>query len=150
MEEQYAIMSKKVAFVCGLVCFFVFLAMIYPVFYVPKEPERVFFCGITPEMGNKQLMLGKMLFMNNCASCHNKNMKSALTGPLLRDMRKFIQDEKQFLVYLNDKDKYFNIYKNMSYKKSRKKDVEPCYDFPALNQDDVNNLIVYIQGHAGY
>jgi hypothetical protein len=30
MEEQYAIMSKKVALVCGLVCFLVFIAIIYP------------------------------------------------------------------------------------------------------------------------
>ena len=27
--------------------------------------------------------LGKVLFKNNCASCHNKNMKDDLTGPAL-------------------------------------------------------------------
>ena len=26
---------------------------------------------------------GKTLFKNNCASCHNKNMKDKLTGPAL-------------------------------------------------------------------
>ncbi|MBI5914780.1 MAG: cytochrome c, partial [Bacteroidetes bacterium] len=26
---------------------------------------------------------GKVLFKNNCASCHNKNMKDKLTGPAL-------------------------------------------------------------------
>ena len=29
---------------------------------------------------------GKTLFQNNCASCHNKNMKSDLTGPALGDV----------------------------------------------------------------
>jgi Cytochrome c len=150
MEEQYAIISKKVALVCGLVCFLVFGAMIYPVFEVLKIPERPFFCGVTPGMGNTQFYEGKMLFLNNCASCHNKNMRDTLTGPPLRGMHNYFQDEKQFLVYLNDKNKYFKIYKNLSYKKSRKKDIEQCYDFPSLNQDDVNNLMIYIQGQVGY
>jgi cytochrome c2 len=150
MEEQYAIVSKKVALVCGLVCFLVFMAMIYPVFENQKEPEQVFFCGVKSSPNKKEFMEGKMLYINNCASCHNKNMKDSLTGPPLRGMHNYMKDEKQLLVYLNEKEKYFKIYKNLSYKKSRKKDVAQCTDFPNLKQDDVNNLMIYIQGQGGY
>ena len=32
---------------------------------------------------NPKVLLGKKLFRNNCASCHNKNMKDKMTGPAL-------------------------------------------------------------------
>jgi len=49
------------------------------------EAESVEFCGVTSSAPlTPELSLGKALFKNNCASCHNKNMKDDLTGPALK------------------------------------------------------------------
>ena len=37
----------------------------------------------TSSFAQDDLSAGKSLFKNNCASCHNKNMKDNLTGPAL-------------------------------------------------------------------
>ena len=38
----------------------------------------------TPSFDEELYKKGKKLFRNNCASCHNRNMKSRLTGPALK------------------------------------------------------------------
>lgn len=40
------------------------------------------FCGVIsiPSEITKQAQQGKSLFKNNCAQCHNKNMRDYLTG----------------------------------------------------------------------
>jgi mono/diheme cytochrome c family protein len=41
------------------------------------------FCGTMPASSSPEFQRGKELFVANCASCHNKNMKDNLTGPAL-------------------------------------------------------------------
>lgn len=146
MEEQYAIVSKKVALVCGLVCFLVFMAMIYPVFNIPKEPERAFFCGVTSHSENKKFMDGKMLFINNCAQCHNKNMKDKLTGPALQNRRAYWVDENELFLFLTQKKtsknrKYTTAYKLL------KKEYSPatCILFPAFTKEEVSQIAIYLE-----
>lgn len=55
---------------------------------VQKElaSKNVFWCGTEPmstSTNSLQHSIGKELFIANCASCHAKNMKTALTGPAL-------------------------------------------------------------------
>lgn len=40
-------------------------------------------CGTSPATSSPEFQRGKELFVANCASCHNKNMKDNLTGPAL-------------------------------------------------------------------
>ncbi len=46
---------------------------------IPKKSIR------TSEV-NPNVAIGKKLFKNNCASCHNKNMRDDLTGPALANV----------------------------------------------------------------
>ena len=45
----------------------------------------IFFVGIST--AEPTVEAGKTIFMNQCASCHNKNMKDDLTGPALAGLQ---------------------------------------------------------------
>ncbi|MEZ4935521.1 MAG: cytochrome c [Saprospiraceae bacterium] len=45
--------------------------------------ETIGWCGVSEPAASSMQGLGKTLFKNNCASCHNKDMKSKMTGPSL-------------------------------------------------------------------
>ena len=60
------------------------------------EPSTIAFCG-TSSIGDavspsdssySNYIEGKDLFRANCATCHNKNMVSDMTGPALKGVRK--------------------------------------------------------------
>jgi mono/diheme cytochrome c family protein len=57
---------------------------------VPPAPKEMAYCGVVSPVAQlvdegqrEQYETGKILFRNNCAACHNKNMKEDLTGPAL-------------------------------------------------------------------
>lgn len=107
-------------------------------------------CG-TIEFSNKidsgDESKGKAIFINNCASCHAKNMKTALTGPALGGaFMRFNGDTAAFTSYLHDQEKYIKrkndkrikkLHKDYSYIKKPK--------FTALNQHDIKNLLLYLE-----
>lgn len=49
----------------------------------PSTPKEQLFCAVvdSPSSLSEDAQKGKKLFRNNCASCHNKNMKDEMTGP---------------------------------------------------------------------
>ena len=54
------------------------------------KTENVGFCGtesIFDHERSEETEEGKTLFRNNCASCHNKNMRDDMTGPALGGVR---------------------------------------------------------------
>ncbi|WP_425422240.1 c-type cytochrome [Phaeodactylibacter xiamenensis] len=87
---------------------------------VEERTERVAFCGVgslrkvrsihdTIKVEYANIDLGKTLFRNYCATCHNKNMKDDLTGPALggvterwkdypnEDLFKFIRNSQEMI-----------------------------------------------------
>jgi hypothetical protein len=143
MEEQYAIVSKKIALVCGFVCFFVFIAMIYPVFENKPEQSKEFRCGTISPKGR---MEGKMLFLNNCAQFHNKNMKDKLTGPALQNWRTYWADENELFLFLSQKKISKNRKSAIGYE-LLKKEYSPaiCSLFPAFTKEEVSQIAIYLE-----
>lgn len=90
---------------------------------------------------------GKDLFKANCAACHNKNMKDDLTGPALGGVQerwagreKLLHDwirNSQAVIGSGDK------YANDLYVKWNKSQMSA---FPNLTDDDINSLLLYIDG----
>ena len=114
-----------------------------------KPKDQPFACGTwSPSYPlNEKQTKGKDLFIANCASCHNKNMKDALTGPPLgegvkawekyprKDLYRFIRNSQGMI-----KEKHpraLEIWKQY----------KPTYmnSFPALTDEDMEALIAYIQ-----
>ncbi|MBK8955520.1 MAG: c-type cytochrome [Saprospiraceae bacterium] len=92
--------------------------------------------------------VGKDLFKNNCAACHNKNMKDALTGPPLggsaekwatypkEDLYKWIRNSQAMIKAGHPKaTELWNQYKPTV-----------MTAFPNLTDDDIESLLLYIDG----
>ena len=43
----------------------------------------ILFAFLSVQLSAADAAVGKTIFINNCATCHNKNMKDKLTGPAL-------------------------------------------------------------------
>ncbi len=103
------------------------------------------------ETDSVNMTIGKTLFLNLCASCHNKDMKSDLTGPALGGaIERWKNDTTQILKYLNDPEVYIDTTKNQQLLKVDKKfgkSVQP--KFPDLTLNEVKSLIFYIE-YSGF
>ena len=147
MEKSYAFATKQVAFWARFLCFIIFLVMIYPILQPPQIDEPQFFCGnVGKEMSlSSDAKYGKTLFIANCAQCHAKNMKDALTGPPLSEWRRYFSDEKEFYLYVHNPKNYRKVTKNKHLKALIKK-YEPvrCIAYPTLTQEEVTEIISYI------
>ena len=64
-------------------------------------------CGTKSDISTTSLRVGKTLFWQNCAMCHNKNMKDDLTGPALGGViNRWNNDTTSIRSYLNDSEYY--------------------------------------------
>lgn len=88
---------------------------------------------------------GKSLFKNNCASCHNKNMKDDMTAPALAGVRARWEGREEALYrwirnsvsLIKEKDPYaWALY--------IKWDKTVMTSFPNLTDEDIEALLVYI------
>jgi cytochrome c2 len=94
--------------------------------------------------------LGKTSFKNNCGSCHNKNMKDNLTGPALAgvserwaaypktDLYKWIRNSQGMIASGHPKAvELWSKYKPVI-----------MTSFPNLSDDEIESLLLYIDGVA--
>lgn len=93
------------------------------------------------------LRLGKKIFKENCATCHNKNMRSNSTGPALRgveqrwgeyptsDLFKWIRNST--LMIEENHPKALSIWKEWKKK--------PMNSFPNLTDEEIEAILVYIK-----
>ena len=146
MEKSYAMATKLIALWIGLVVFVVFLMMIYPILKNPQT-DVTFACGnqFKPTFLGEKGHQGKILFITNCAQCHAKNMKDALTGPPLSGWQAYFSSEKEFYLFMQNPKIYGQKTKNKRLKQLIKA-YEPsrCRAFPTLTEDDVSSIIHYI------
>jgi len=151
---------KDILNITYLLVLIVITALIYFVINVSKSNielrmengtnEIVGWCGTTsPYDNNSSAQNGKKLFKNNCATCHNKNMKSDATGPALGDT--FMAWERDTLSYTS--------YLNYSYDGIEKRhlkrivDLKKSFGYPStfsshdfkLSLEEVKDIISYIE-----
>lgn len=94
--------------------------------------------------------LGKTSFKNNCASCHNKNMKDAMTGPALAgtqerwasypkaDLYKWIRNSQAMIAEGHPRaTELWNQFKPTV-----------MTAFPNLSDDEIESILLYIDGVA--
>jgi mono/diheme cytochrome c family protein len=125
---------------------------------IPKEfrvkpvVNKPFACGtVNPSYGDTKLdsiaETGKTLFRNNCATCHNKNMKDDLTGPALANVT-----EKWAEYPTEDLYKWIrNSQKMIEEKHPRALELWEAWkptvmnDFSELSNEEIDALIAYIE-----
>lgn len=88
---------------------------------------------------------GKELFINNCATCHNKNMKDKLTGPPLAGVREKWADDKALYLWIrNSQASIASGNKNaVAIWNEYKPTVMTA--FPNLKDDEIESMLVYIE-----
>ena len=89
---------------------------------------------------------GKALFKDNCASCHNKNMKADMTGPALGDVEE--RWESQELLYSWIRNSQSVIASGDAYAvglfNSYNKSVMTA--FPSLKDEEIAEILLYVNG----
>lgn len=148
MEEKYAFQARQMSLVLGAIAFIVFLFMLKPI--LKDAPQPVVFCGTkSPDNIGKATHEGKMLFINNCASCHAKSMRDKLTGPPLMYWQQYLNNEEELLVFLKNPAKYPKKRMTHAYRALRKEYAPAqCVAFPSLNEADVAGIVAYIKPYG--
>lgn len=70
----YAVLAALLLVLCSA---------IYMMTTQEKREQRMYCGNASPLASSEKYSRGKELFLANCASCHNKNMRDNLTGPAL-------------------------------------------------------------------
>ena len=144
METKYAILAKRMALWSGVLAFVLFLWILKTVLQEHKyEQHSGYRTSDSLPILTDNASKGKMLFHNNCATCHNKNMSDKLTGPALQDWRNYLKDENEMLLFLHNSKVYLSSNKRLR-KKLKEFGGAECTSFPNLNIEDVKAIIAYI------
>ena len=145
METKYALLAKRTALWSGVLAFVLFLWILKTFLQEPKDEKPLGF-GTSDSLPilTDNASKGKMLFHNNCATCHNKNMKDKLTGSALYDWRNYLKDENEMLLFLHNPKAYLKKDKQLRRKLKELEGAE-CIPFPNLNLEDVKAIIAYIE-----
>lgn len=116
-----------------------------------SHKESHFFCGVRSGESalsqHPRYARGKELFIDNCACCHNKNMKDNLTGPALgpalkawvaypkSDLYRFIRNSQGMIRQRHPRAlKVWKEYKPVI-----------MNSFPGLTDEDIEAIVAYIQ-----
>lgn len=144
METKYAILAKRMALWSGVLAFVLFLWILKTFLQEPKNVQPlVYVTSDSLPILTDNVSKGKMLFNNNCATCHSKNMKDKLTGPGLDNWRNRLKDENEMLLFLHNSKAYLKKDKQLRRKLKEFEGTE-CIPFPNLNIEDVKAIIAYI------
>ena len=104
----------------------------------------ILFAFLSVQLSAADAAVGKTLFTNNCASCHNKNMKERLTGPALGGVESRWESKAKLYAWVRNSqgviasgDAYaVNLYNQFG--KSQ------MTAFPNLKDADIDNILAYI------
>lgn len=87
---------------------------------------------------------GKALFMNNCATCHAKDMKTKLTGPALAGVEGRWNDQAKLYAWIRNSQAFLktgDAYANKLYNEYGQAQMSA---FTSLKDADIDNILAYI------
>ena len=116
-----------------------------------KEPvytyqnSRPLIAQKTPSSTQIMNQNGKQLFKNNCAACHNRNMRDDLTGPALAGVRDRWQGREELLYeWIRNSQKMIASGDPYSIDLYNKWNKSVMTSFPNLTDNDIKDLLEYI------
>ena len=91
--------------------------------------------------------LGKPIFKNNCASCHNKNMTTDLTGPALKGVINRWADypKEDLYAWIRNSDLLTEAKHPRALALKKEWDYANMTSFNHLSDVDIDNLLEYIE-----
>ena len=106
----------------------------------------ILFALLTSQLFAADTNAGKTLFTNNCATCHNKNMKDKLTGPALGGVETRWASKDKLVAWIRNSQAVIasgDAYAVNLYNEYGKALMTP---FPNLKDEEIDNLLAYIDG----
>ncbi len=93
---------------------------------------------------------GKQLFLNNCASCHNNNMKDKMTGPALAGTQDRWEDKGLLYDWIRNSTRVIQEVKDPYAVALFKEYGSVMTSFPNLTDADIDNILLYIDNKAAF
>lgn len=87
---------------------------------------------------------GAALFKNNCASCHNKNMKSKSTGPALGGVQERWEDQGLLYSWIRNSQAVIATGDAYAVALYNEYDKAVMTSFPRLTDEDIDALLAYV------
>lgn len=117
------------------------------------NPETAAFCGVVskemtlPNQDRESYMVGKTLFKNYCASCHNKNMKDDMTGPALSGVEERWADYPREDLYnwIRNSQKMIDAKHPRAVELYKKWSPNQMNAFPNLTDEEIEGVLNYIE-----
>jgi mono/diheme cytochrome c family protein len=104
----------------------------------------ILFTFLTFQLSAADVAVGKTLFINNCATCHNKNMKDKLTGPALGGVEGRWASKSLLYSWIRNSQGVIasgDAYAVGLYNQYNKSQMTA---FPNLKDADIDNILAYI------
>jgi mono/diheme cytochrome c family protein len=103
------------------------------------------FCALIAE-AQPSADAGKILFTNNCASCHAKNMKTALTGPALGGVESQWDSKANLYSWIRNSQGMIKQGHPRAVELWNKYKPTVMTAFPNLKDDEIASILLYVQG----
>ncbi|MEM6722938.1 MAG: cytochrome c [Bacteroidota bacterium] len=138
--------------------FFAFLGLLFFSAFFWQEDKRkektepLFFCGVIGPERTPAFEAGKVLFKQNCASCHNKNMRDNLAGPALKGtaQRWANYPEQDLYNWIRNSQKMITDGHPRAQVLWMEWSPTVMTAFPRLTDEDIANILGYIKGMSEY
>ena len=114
-----------------------------------SKEKKVVIDSISVENEDPVFVAGKTLFKNNCATCHNRNMRDDMTGPALRgvtsrwsafppdDLYKFIRNSQK-MIHQEKHPRALELWNKWAQRQMN--------TFEHLSDADIESILAYIEG----
>jgi mono/diheme cytochrome c family protein len=110
---------------------------------VVQEGKAVPWCGTQSFSGNSRE--GKEVFVNNCASCHAKDMKTNFTGPALANsLANWQYDTTAYVAFIRNSKRSIKNKNRFALKTWNEYKPTTMPSFSYLSDEDIKALIKYI------
>jgi mono/diheme cytochrome c family protein len=110
--------------------------------------QVVFLLALALRLSAADLNAGKTLFINNCAQCHAKDMKTKLTGPALGGAQGRWGDDKALYAWIRNSQASIAAGVPRAVQLWAENKPALMSNFSGLKDEEIENLIAYINGVA--
>ena len=101
---------------------------------------------LSGNLGAQDLDAGKALFRENCQSCHNGNMKAKMTGPALGGVEERWEGyEEDLYRWIRNSSALIAEGQPKAVEIANEYDNSPMTSFPNITDDDISNILAYVQ-----
>ena len=104
----------------------------------------ILFAFLSVQLSAADAAVGKTLFINQCATCHNKNMKEKLTGPALGGVETRWESKAKLYSWIRNSQAMIASGDAYAVKLYNEYGKSQMTAFPNLKDADIDNILAYI------